>query len=57
LREDTEIGAAEDCFGRDGGGVALLEIVEGDDLIAAGEKDLRANTADVARCSSYENVQ
>ena len=57
MRADTEIGAAEDCFGRDGGGVALLEIVEGDDLIAAGEKDLRANTADVARCSSYENVQ
>jgi hypothetical protein len=26
-------------------------------LIAAGEKDLRANTADVARCSSYKNVQ
>jgi hypothetical protein len=57
LCTDAEIGSAEDGFGRDGGGVALLEIIEGDDLIAAGKENLRADTADVARCSGYKNVQ
>ncbi len=37
--------------------MALLEIVEGDDLIAAGEENFRADAADVACCSGYENVQ
>jgi hypothetical protein len=57
LRADTEIGLAENRFGRDGGGVAFLKIIEGDDLVAAGEEDLRADAADVACCSGNENVQ
>jgi len=36
LRADAEIGFAEDRFGRYGGGVAFLKIVESDDLVASG---------------------
>jgi len=36
LGSDAEIGFAEYCFGRNGGGVALLKIVESDDLVVAG---------------------
>src|SRR5580658_7760744 len=57
LRAHAEIGSAENRFGRDGGGMALLKIIEGDDLVAAGEEHLRADAADVACCSSYKNVQ
>jgi len=35
LCADAKIGKAENRFGRDGGGVAFLKIIEGDDLIAA----------------------
>lgn len=37
--------------------MALLEIIESDDLIAAGEENLRANAADIACCSGDKNVQ
>jgi hypothetical protein len=37
--------------------MALLEIVEGDDLIAAGEENFRADAADEACCSGDKNVQ
>ena len=37
LCADAEIGSTENRFGRDGGGVALLKIIERDDLVAAGE--------------------
>ena len=57
LRADAEIGWAENRFGRNGGGVALLKIIEGNDLVAAGQENFRANTADVARCSGDKNVQ
>jgi hypothetical protein len=57
LCPDAEIDSAEDGFGRDGGGVALLEIIEGDDLITTGKENLRTDTADVARGSGYKNVQ
>jgi hypothetical protein len=57
LCADAEIGSAENGFGRNGGGVALLEIIEGDDLIAAGKENLRADTADIACSSGYKNVQ
>ena len=57
LRADAEIGFAEECFGRDGGGVAFLKIVEGDHLVAARQENFCADAADVACCSGYENVQ
>jgi hypothetical protein len=57
LCADAQIGFTEDRFGRDGGGVAFLQIVEGDDPVAAGKEDLRTDAADVACCSGYENVQ
>jgi len=57
LRADGEINFTEGGLGRDGGGVALLEIIESDDLVAAGEENLRADTADVACCSGDKNVQ
>lgn len=37
--------------------MALLKIIEGDDLEAASEEDLRADAADVARCSGDKYVQ
>jgi hypothetical protein len=37
--------------------VAFLEIIEGDDLVATGKENLRADTADIACCSGYKNVQ
>jgi hypothetical protein len=36
LCADAKIGLAKDRFGRDGSGVALLKIIEGDDWVAAG---------------------
>lgn len=51
LRANAEIDLAEEGLGRDGGAMAFLKIIEGDDLVAAGEKKFRANAADVARCS------
>jgi hypothetical protein len=54
---DPEVGPAEDGLGRHGGGVAFLKIIQGDDLVAAGEEDLRADAADVACCSGNENIQ
>lgn len=57
LCTDTEIGFREDGAGRDGGGVAFLKIIEGDDFVAAGEENFRTNAADVACCSGDENVQ
>ena len=40
LRADAKIGAAEGRFGRDSGGVTLLKIIQGDDLVAAGQENL-----------------
>jgi hypothetical protein len=40
-----------------GGAMALLKIVEGDDLMAAREKDFGADTADVACGAGDQNVQ
>ena len=57
LCADAEIGFVEYCFGRNGGGVALLKIIQGDDLVATGQENLRANAADVACGSSYKYVQ
>src|SRR5580704_270253 len=57
LCADAEIGLTENRFRRDGGGVALLKIIEGDDLIATGQENFRTNTADVACGPGYENVQ
>jgi len=57
LCADAQVGAAEDRFGRNGGGVALLKIIESNDLVAARQENLRADAADVARRSSYEYVQ
>jgi hypothetical protein len=53
----AKISAAEKRLGRNSGGVALLKVIEGDDLIAASEENLRADAADVARCSGDKNVQ
>ena len=57
LCSNTEISTAEGRFGRDGGGVALLKIIESDDLIAACEENLRTDAADVSCCSGDKNVQ
>ena len=57
MRADAEIDFAEDGAGRDGGGVAFLKIIEGDDLIAAGEENFGTYAADVAGGSGDENVQ
>jgi hypothetical protein len=57
LGTDAEISAAEERFGRNGGGVAFLKIIEDDDLVAASEENLRADAANVARCSGDQNVQ
>src|SRR5580693_874892 len=57
LRAHAEIGPAKNRFGRDGCGVPLLKIIEGDDLVAAVEENLRADTADVACCSGYKDIQ
>src|SRR5271155_2155486 len=57
LCADAQVGTAEDRFGRDCGGVALLKIIESNDLVAARQENLRADAADVARRSSYEYVQ
>jgi hypothetical protein len=57
LCAEAEIGLTENRFRRDGGGVALLKIIERDDLVAAGEENFCTNTADVACGSGYENVQ
>ena len=48
---------AENRFGRNGGGMALLKIIEGNDSVATGEKNLRADASDVASCSGDKNVQ
>lgn len=37
--------------------MALLKIVEGDDLMAAREKDFGADTADVASSAGDQNIQ
>ena len=57
LRANAEIGPAKSRFGRDGSGVALLEIIEPDDLVASGQKNFRADAADVACGSGDKNVQ
>jgi hypothetical protein len=57
LCSNAEIGTAEGRFGRDGGGVALLKIIESDYLVAASEENLRADAADVPCCSGDKNVQ
>jgi hypothetical protein len=53
LRANAEVCTAENRFGWDGSGVPLLEIIERDDLEAAGEEDFRTDATDVARCSGY----
>jgi len=57
LGADAEIDLAEKRGGRDGGAMAFLKVIQGDDVVAAGEKKLRADAADVARCSGDKNVQ
>lgn len=57
LRADAEIDFAEDGAGRDGGGVAFLKIIEGENLITAGEENFGTDAADIACGSGDENVQ
>jgi hypothetical protein len=37
--------------------MAFLKIIEGDDLVAAGEEDFCTNATDVPCCSGDKNVQ
>jgi hypothetical protein len=48
LRTNRKIRLAEGGSGRNGGPVALLEIVERDHLMPAGQQNFRADTPDIA---------
>lgn len=57
LRADREIGVTESRFGGNGGAMTFLEVVQGDDVVAAGKQDFCTNTADITRCTGDQDVQ
>jgi len=57
LSADAEIDLNKFCSGRDGGAMAFLQIIEGDDGVAARKQDFGNNAADVARGAGDENIQ
>ena len=57
LCADAEISAAKRGPGRDGGGVAFLEIIESEDLMTAGKKNFGTDTANVTGGAGDEDIQ